>query len=72
MEEKTVHSDPEIMGGTPVFVSTRVPVSYLFDYLGAGETIEVFLDHYPTVSRQKVLATLKAAALMVSRDAHLA
>ncbi|TYQ05463.1 UNVERIFIED_ORG: uncharacterized protein DUF433 [Zoogloea ramigera] len=45
METKVIHSDPEIMGGKPVFLGTRVPVSYLFDYLGAGESIEIFLDH---------------------------
>lgn len=65
MEKKAVHSDPEIMGGTPVFVGTRVPASYLFDYLGAGETIEVFLDHYPTVSKENAVAALKTAALLI-------
>lgn len=53
-----VHSDPEIMGGTPVFVGTRVPVASLFDHLKAGDSIEVFLDGFPSVKREQVLAVL--------------
>ena len=53
-----VHSDPEIMGGTPVFVGTRVPVQNLFDHLKAGDSIEVFLDGFPSVKREQVLAVL--------------
>ena len=45
------HSDPDICGGTPVFVGTRVPVTRLFDYLEGGETLERFLDQFPSVSR---------------------
>jgi len=72
METKVIHSDPEIMGGKPVFLGTRVPVSYLFDYLGAGESIEIFLDHYPTVSRQAATVALKSAAQWVNNNAHFA
>ena len=54
-----VHSDPDIMGGTPVFVGTRVPVESLFDHLRAGDSIEVFLDGFPSVKREQVLAVLK-------------
>ncbi|MRW84998.1 DUF433 domain-containing protein [Pseudoduganella sp. FT26W] len=72
MEKKAVHSDPEIMGGTPVFVGTRVPASYLFDYLKAGETIEVFLDQYPSVSRDAVIMALKTADQLIQDHAHLA
>ena len=53
-----VHSDPEIMSGTPVFVGTRVPVESLFDHLKAGDSIEVFLDGFPSVKREQVLAVL--------------
>ena len=53
-----VHSDPDIMGGTPVFVGTRVPVASLFDHLKAGDSIEVFLDGFPSVKREQVLAVL--------------
>ena len=49
-----VHSDPDILGGTPVFVGTRVPASTLLNYLSAGDSPEVFLDHFPTVSRDQV------------------
>ena len=46
-----VHSDPEILGGTPVFVGTRVPVQTLFDYLEGGETLDEFLRQFPSVDR---------------------
>ena len=51
----------EIMGGTPVFTSTRVPVQTLLDYLKAGESIDDFLDGFPTVSREQVIALLEEA-----------
>ena len=54
-----VHSDPEIMGGTPVFVGTRVPLESLFDHLKAGDSIEVFLDGFPSVKREQVLTVLE-------------
>jgi uncharacterized protein (DUF433 family) len=56
-----VHSDPEILGGTPVFVGTRVPVQALLDYLEGGDTIEEFLDNYPGVSREQAVAFLEEA-----------
>jgi len=52
------HSDPEILGGTLVFVGTRVPVESLFDHLKAGDSIDVFLDGFPSVKRAQVLAML--------------
>ena len=55
------HSDPDICGGTPVFVGTRVPVTTLFDYLEGGETLECFLDQFPSVSRDQALAALGIA-----------
>ncbi|MEH2291996.1 DUF433 domain-containing protein [Nostoc sp.] len=51
----------EIMGGTPVFAGTRVPVQTLLDYLKAGESINDFLDGFPTVTRQQVIALLEEA-----------
>ncbi len=54
-----VHSDPKIMGGTLVFVGTRVPVQSLFDHLKGGDSIEVFLDGFPSVKREQVLAVLE-------------
>jgi uncharacterized protein (DUF433 family) len=55
-----VHSDPEIMGGTPVFVGTRVPLQNLIDSLEGGESIEDFLDGFPSVKREQVLAVIEA------------
>ena len=54
-----IHSDPEILGGTLVFRGTRVPVQSLFDHLKAGDSIEVFLDGFPSVKRAQVLAVLR-------------
>ena len=56
-----VHSDPEILGGTPVFVGTRVPVQTLLVYLEKDETLEEFLDNFPTVSREQAIAFLEEA-----------
>jgi len=58
-----IHSDPEIMGGTPVFVSTRVPLQNLIDYLEGGESVEDFLDAFPSVSREQVIAVIEAGKL---------
>jgi uncharacterized protein (DUF433 family) len=52
---------PEIMGGTPVFTGTRVPVQTLMDYLKSGESIDDFLDGFPTVTREQVIALLEEA-----------
>lgn len=52
--EGLIHSDPEIMSGTRVFVGTRVPVKTFFDYLREGESVEVFLDHFPTVQKEQI------------------
>jgi len=56
-----VHSHPEILGGTPVFVGTRVPVQSLFDYLEAGETLDEFLRQFPSVNREQAIAALELA-----------
>lgn len=62
-----VHSDPQILGGTPVFVGTRVPVQTLFDYLEGGETLDEFLRQFPSVKRDQAIA-----ALDMARDSLLA
>lgn len=59
MSESTVSSSPDIMGGTPVFPGTRVPIQTLLDYLEGGETIDAFLEGFPSVSRAKVVALLE-------------
>lgn len=53
-----VHSSPDILGGAPVFKGTRVPVTTLIDYLAAGDPLERFLDHFPTVTRDQAVALL--------------
>jgi uncharacterized protein (DUF433 family) len=56
--ESVVRSDPAILGGTPVFAGTRVPITNLLDYLAAGDSLEKFLDHFPTVTREQAVAAL--------------
>jgi uncharacterized protein (DUF433 family) len=56
-----VVSDPDILGGEPVFAGTRVPIKNLTDYLEGGDTLDTFLDHFPTVSRDQAIAFLEAA-----------
>ncbi|MBI5473287.1 MAG: DUF433 domain-containing protein [Ignavibacteriae bacterium] len=53
--------DPETMGGTPVFTGTRVPIQSLFDYLEGGYALEVFLENFPSVSKEKALEVLNTA-----------
>ena len=67
--ERIVHTDPEILGGTPVFVGTRVPVQSLFDYLAAGDNLDVFLNAFPTVSREQAVATLEFASEILEAGA---
>lgn len=68
--DKVVHSDPEILGGTPVFVGTRVPVRTLIDHLEAGDTIEDFLHSFPSVTRDQTLAALEMASEFLANTAH--
>ena len=56
---KVVRVDPEILGGTPVFIGTRVPVETFFDYIQGGEPLNEFLEDFPTVSQQQVLELLE-------------
>ena len=64
--KELVEVDPEKMSGTPVFTGTRVPIKHLFDYLEGGDTLEIFLDDFPTVTRGQVLGVLE-----LSRDTLL-
>ena len=57
--EELIERDPEKMSGTPVFPGTRVPVKHLFDYLEGGESLEEFLDQFPTVNREQVNGVLE-------------
>lgn len=56
-----ISASPDVMGGTPVFAGTRVPVQTLLDYLKAGESIDDFLDGFPTVTREQVVTLLEEA-----------
>ncbi len=53
--------DPEIMSGTPVFVGTRVPIQTLFDYIEGGDSLEDFLDDYPSVTKEAAIEVLEMA-----------
>lgn len=67
-----VRSDPEILGGTPVFVGTRVPVQALIDYIEAGHSLQEFLDDFPSVTRQLAVAALEQAKAHLIADARAA
>ena len=60
-DSSIISTSSEVMGGTPVFAGTRVPVQTLLDYLKAGESIDDFLDGFPTVTREQVIALLEEA-----------
>ena len=60
--ESIVSVDPDVMSGTPVFAGTRVPVKNLLDYLAAGDPLERFLEHFPSVRREQAVAALEIAA----------
>jgi uncharacterized protein (DUF433 family) len=57
-KRRVVHSDPEILAGTPVFIGTRVPLKNLYDYLEAGDSLDEFLDDFPSVTREQAVAAL--------------
>ena len=65
-----IHSDPEILSGTPVFVGTRVPVQSLFDYLEGGDTLDEFLKQFPSVRREQAIAALELARERVLTSAR--
>jgi uncharacterized protein (DUF433 family) len=67
-----VHSDPDILGGTPVFVGTRVPFRNLIDYIERDHSLDEFLDSFPSVSREQAVAALEAAHDAVSGRARSA
>ena len=67
-----VHVDSDILGGTPVFVGTRVPLRNLIDYLEAGESIDAFLDDFPTVTKDQAVAVLEAAHKVLVSSARSA
>ena len=63
-----INIDPEILGGTPVFIGTRVPVQTLFDYVEGGNDLAEFLDDFPTVSREQAIQLLETAKKWVTSE----
>jgi uncharacterized protein (DUF433 family) len=72
MKEPVIHNDPDIQGGVPVFVGTRVPVKNLFDFLEAGDGLDDFLKSFPSVNREQAVAALELAREALAPDAHSA
>ena len=68
MTDTLINRDPDILGGTPVFAGTRVPVRILMEYLEAGDRLDEFLENHPTVSRNQALGVLDRAKAML--DGH--
>lgn len=68
---KIINVDPEILGGTPVFDGTRVPIKNLFDYLETGETIEIFLDDFESVKREQVIKLLELSHRLIESSTEI-
>ena len=71
MEMKIINIDPEILGGTPVFYGTRVPIKNLFDYLETGESIETFLNDFESVKREQVVKILQASQKLIETSTEI-
>jgi uncharacterized protein (DUF433 family) len=67
-KRSVVRIDPEIMSGAPCFAGTRVPVRALIDYIEGGETMDGFLEQYPSVSREKAVAFLEESAALLEKS----
>ena len=67
--QSAIHSDPQILGGAPVFVGTRVPVRALIDYLEGGDSLDQFLSDFPSVTREQAVAALEEAAAALGASA---
>ena len=68
MTDKVIDRQPDILGGTPVFSGTRVPVRILIEYLEAGDRLDDFLDNFPTVSRSQAIEVLERAKAILARS----
>ncbi len=68
MTAKIVSSDPAVLGGTPVFLGTRVPVAVLFENLADGMTLDEIIDAYPSLSREAALLALRQAEALLERE----
>ena len=66
MSRSVIHRDPKVLSGTPVFRGTRVPIKAIFDYLEAGDSLDEFLDDFPSVSRAQALELLETARVRLT------
>lgn len=71
MERKAINIDPEILGGTPVFFGTRVPIKNLFDYLETGDSIEVFLQDFDSVRKEQVIKVLEMSQRLIETSTNI-
>jgi uncharacterized protein (DUF433 family) len=71
MDTGVINIDAEILGGTPVFSGTRVPIKNLFDYLETGDTIEIFLEDFESVSRRQVIKVLEMSQKLIETSSNM-
>ena len=71
MDGKIINIDPDILGGTPVFYGTRVPIKNLFDYLETGESIDFFLDDFEGVQREQVIKVLELSERLINSSSSI-
>jgi uncharacterized protein (DUF433 family) len=71
MEIQVINIDPEILGGTPVFFGTRVPIKNLFDYLETGESIQTFLEDFEGVSKHQVVKLLEMSQKLIETSSNI-
>jgi uncharacterized protein (DUF433 family) len=71
MDTRVINIDPEILGGTPVFFGTRVPIKNLFDYLETGESIDLFLEDFEGVSRSQVVRVLEMSQKLIETSSNI-
>lgn len=71
MDTRIINIDPEILGGTPVFFGTRVPIKNLFDYLETGDTIDIFLEDFEGVSRDQVVKVLEMSQKLIETSSNI-
>ena len=71
MDGRVINIDPEILGGTPVFFGTRVPIKNLFDYLETGDTIETFLEDFEGVSKNQVVRVLEMSQKLIETSSNI-
>jgi uncharacterized protein (DUF433 family) len=71
MDPRVINIDPEILGGTPVFYGTRVPIKNLFDYLETGDSIEVFLEDFESVRKDQVIKVLEMSQKLIETSTNI-